>query len=80
MTTIIKIDIKLLNEEIYSRVKPPSYLIMSKETFNSIKHEVFTTLPGECANQFLKREFKRYAGVPIAICDALQYGFIDIKD
>lgn len=80
MTNIIKFDLKALNEEIYSRVKPPSYLIMSEETFNAIKHETLVKIPEEFANNFLKHDFKRYAGVPIAICDGLQYGFIDIKD
>lgn len=80
MITIIKLDIRALNAEIYSRVKHPSYLIMSEETFNAIKHELLVTMPGECAKSFMKREFRRYAGVPVAICDGLQYGFIDIKD
>lgn len=80
MITIIKLDIQALNTEIYSRVKPPSYLIMNEETFNAIKHELLVTMPEECAKSFMKREFRRYAGVPVAICDGLQYGFIDIKD
>lgn len=80
MITIIKFDIKSLNEAIFARHRPPSYLIMSEETFSAIKHEVLTTIPGEYANKFLKQEFKRYAGVPVAICNGLQYGFIDIKD
>lgn len=80
MITIIKFDIKSLNEAIFARHRPPSYLIMSEETFNTIKHEVLVTIPGECAKNFMKREFNRYAGVPVAICNGLQYGFIDIKD
>nr|DAM14525.1 MAG TPA: capsid protein [Caudoviricetes sp.] len=80
MITIIKLDIQALNAEIYSRVKPPSYLIMNEETFNAIKHELLVTMPEECANKFMKREFRRYAGVPVVICDGLPYGFIDIKD
>lgn len=80
MITIIKLDIGALNTEIFSRVKLPSYLIMSEETFNAIKHELLVTMPEECAKSFMKQEFKWYAGVPIAICNALQYGFIDIKD
>lgn len=81
MVTIInKVDLKPLNEALEGRIKTPKYLIMSEDTKKAIDAEYRTLMPDKrvalpkcvCVNI--------YKGVPIAICNAVPYGNIDIKD
>lgn len=81
MVTIInKVDLKPLNEALEGRVKPPKYLIMSEDTQKAIDAQYRTVTPEKIAKLPKCVCFDIYKGVPIAICNAVPYGNIDIKD
>lgn len=78
MVSIInKVDLKPLNEELYARPKPPEYLIMSKETLGAIIEETVFD-PGELTEK--PGKYRLYRDIPIATCNAVPFGYIDIKD
>lgn len=77
ISIINKVDLKPLNEELYARPKPPSYLIMSQQTFNAIKQELIFVPHGLSEKP---GDYCVYRGIPIATCNAVPFGYIDIKD
>ena len=78
MISIIKFDLHALDGEIASRPKCPAYLIMSDETLLAFNEAAYTT----CQMKLMVNASKGviYCGIPVAICNAVPYGFIDIKD
>lgn len=81
MVSIInKVDLKPLNEELYARPKPPKYLIMSADTFEAVKEEAFSELPDSLKRAAGGRKFNTYMGIPIATCNTVPFGYIDIKE
>lgn len=80
ISIINKVDLKPLNEELYARPNPPKYLIMSEDTFEAVKEEAFSTLPDSLRGLSGARKFNTYRGISIATCNAVPFGYIDIKD
>ena len=78
---ISKVDLKPLDEELYARPKPPKYLIMSLDTRSAICG-VYVEEGGDSFRSngdFSEARFT-YRGIPIATCNSVPYGLVDIKD
>lgn len=71
------IDLEPLQKELFTKLIRPAYIIMSEETKESIKRKYPTVeqlgIPKGITCEAL-------CGIPVAICNAVPYGFIDIKD
>lgn len=80
MTNIIRFDLQSLDREINSRPNCPAYLIMNEETLSMFKESAYHENAG--AMKLIVKTAKGviYCGIPVAICNAVPYGFIDIKD
>lgn len=82
ISIINKVDLKPLNEELYARPKPASYLIMSAKTRYAIYNADYEENGNNCCEAGGDPEGPRftYRGIPIATCNAVPFGYIDIKD
>ena len=80
MVSIIKIDLHTLDKEIGSRPKCPAYLLMSDETLSAFKEAAHGEGAGSMKLMVKTAKGVIYCGIPVAICNAVPYGFIDIKD
>lgn len=80
MISIIKFDLHALDKEIGSRPKCPSYLIMNDETLSMFKEAAYHENAGVMKLMVKTAKGLIYCGIPVATCNAVPYGFIDIKD
>lgn len=80
ITIINKVDLKPLNDVLEGRVKTPKYLIMSEHTKNAIDAQYKTTMPEKMAKLPKCVNFDIFKGMPIAICNAVPFGNVDITD
>ncbi len=80
MVSIIKCDLHELDKEIASRPNCPSYLIMSVETLSAFKEAAYQEKAAKMRLMVDSPKGVIYCGIPVAICNALQYGVVDIKD
>lgn len=71
------IDLAPLQKELFSRHTRPAYIIMSKKTIEAIELKYPTVQPVNIREDEMCNAFM---GIPVAICNALQYGVVDIKD
>ena len=71
------IDLEPLQKELFTKLARPDYIIMSAETIESIKRKYPTIEPPGMPNGVT---YESFCGIPVAICNAVPYGFIDIKD
>ncbi len=71
------IDLAPLQKELFTRRTRPSYIIMSEETIESIKRKYPTVEPVGLPKGLT---CEALCGIPVATCNAVPYGFIDIKD
>jgi len=71
------IDLAPLQKELFTRRYRPAYIIMSEETIEAIKRKHPTVEPIGMAKGIT---CEALCGIPVATCNALSYGFIDIKD
>lgn len=80
MINIIRFDLQALDKEINSRPNCPAYLIMNEETLSMFKEAAY--LEGAGVMNLMVKTSKGiiYCGIPVATCNAVPYGFIDIKD
>ena len=69
------IDLAPLQKELFTRSIRPAYIIMSEATKEAIclKYPV-------CGPLGKTNTYESLCGIPVAICNAVPYGFIDIKD
>lgn len=80
MINIIKFDLHALDKEISSRPNCPAYLIMSEETLSTFKEAAYHENAGAMKLMVNSPKGTIYCGIPVATCNAVPYGFIDIKD
>lgn len=71
------IDLAPLQKELFSRRTRPAYIIMSEETREAVKRKYPTVEPLGMQKGIT---YESFCGIPVAICNALQYGVVDIKD
>lgn len=77
---INNVDLRPLNDELEVRPRQPKYLIMSEDTRKAIDAEYRTNKPDKVNKLPECVRFDIYKGIPIAICNAVPFGYIDIKD
>lgn len=80
MINIIKFDLQALDREIKSRPKCPAYLIMNDETLSMFKEAAYHENAGVMNLMVKTAKGIIYCGIPVVTCNAVPYGFIDIKD
>lgn len=80
MINIIKFDLHSLDKEIGLRLNCPSYLIMSDETLSVFEEAAYRENAGAMKLMVKTSKGLIYCGIPVATCNAVPYGFIDIKD
>lgn len=80
MVSIIRFDLQALDKEIGSRPKCPAYLIMNDETLSMFKEAAYHENAGVMNLMVKTAKGLIYCGIPVATCNAVPYGFIDIKD
>lgn len=80
MVSIIKFDLHALDKEIGFRPNCPAYLIMNDETLSMFKEAAYHENAGVMNLMVKTSKGLIYCGIPVATCNAVPYGFIDIKD
>ena len=69
-----ELDIEHLNTAItVGTAKSPQYLIMNYSTFTSLRNQT-----DYCKEEYAGNVYYKYCGIKISLCEALEYGQIDI--
>lgn len=69
-----ELDIEHLDTAItVGTAKSPQYLIMNYSTFTSLRNQT-----DYCKEEYVGNVYYKYRGIKISLCEALEYGQIDI--